>query len=186
MGNADRDKWDARHAVADEPAEAPSWLDELDAELPREGRALDVAAGRGRIALWAARRWLDVTAADISPVGLERAREAASREGLTLRTQALDLEEEPLPDGPFAWISCFHYRQPALWPAMIARLAVGGVLVAEIATVQNLERHAHPSRRFLAEPNELLRAASDLHVVHYREGWEDDRCTARLVAKRAG
>lgn len=181
MASEDRAKWDARHARA-RTGEAPRWLETL--ELPREGRALDVAAGTGRLALFAARRGLAVTAVDISPVGLAIAERAAAGEGLSLDTIALDLEETPLPEGPFALITCFHYRQPSLWPAMKARLAPGGVLLAELFTVTNLERHAHPSRRWLSPPNELLALAEGLETITYREGWFDDRHTARLAARR--
>lgn len=186
MAKDDRERWDARYrAEAASERAAPAWLDALDEELPRTGRALDVAAGSGRIALWAARRGLDVTAVDVSPVGLALAEEAARAAGLALTTIAIDLEEAPLPDGPFSLIACFHYRQLELWPRMIARLDRGGVIVSEILTARNLERHAHPSRRWLAEPNELLRCAAGLEIVSYREGWLDDRSAARIVARRA-
>ncbi len=186
MSSEDREKWDARYA-SERPGErvAPARLNEIDSEVPRAGRALDVAAGSGRLALWAARRGLEATAVDVSPVGLALAREAAEAEGLAMRTLAVDLEQAPLPDGPFALITCFHYRQPDLWPAMKARLASGGVIVSEILTARNLERHAHPSRRWLAEPNELLGWCDGLEIVFYREGWLDDRNLARIVARRS-
>lgn len=190
MSEADRAKWDARWAEAT-PGAPPRWLDTLDAELPRAGRALDVAAGAGRLALYAARRGMDAVAIDVSPVGLARAADAARAEGLALTPVTCDLEADPtLPAGPFALVTCFHYEQPALWPAMIAALAPGGLLVAEIATARNLERHARPSRRYLVEPNALLhRVADDLEIVLYREGWlpGDDgieRHLARLAARR--
>jgi SAM-dependent methyltransferase len=186
MSRADRDKWDARYAK-ETPGErvAPAWLAELDAELPREGRALDVAAGSGRLALWAARRGLEAVAVDVSPVGLSLARRAAEAEGLPVSTVERDLAADPrLPDGPFALVTCLHYEQPDLWPALRAALGPAGVLVAEIATVRNLERHAHPSRRYLVAPNELLARRGELELVYYREGWLDGRHVARLLARR--
>jgi ubiquinone/menaquinone biosynthesis C-methylase UbiE len=53
----------------------------LDDLLPRRGRALDVAGGTGRHALWLARRGLDTTLADVPQVALEKAAAAASEEG---------------------------------------------------------------------------------------------------------
>ena len=58
------------------------------------------------------------------------------------------------------------------------------MLACEIATLRNLERNPKPSRRFLLEPNELLRLCAPLEIVAYREGWHADRCDARLLARR--
>ncbi|MFW5920906.1 MAG: class I SAM-dependent methyltransferase [Polyangiales bacterium] len=186
MSGADRERWDARYRAGGGYGRRapPRWLDEVDGHLPRQGRALDVASGTGRIAVWLARRGLDVTAVDVSPVGLSLAREVAADEGVRLATEIADLERDPLPDGPYELIACVDYRQPSLFPEMVARLAPGGVLVAQLATVHNLERHQKPSRRFLAEPGELREAAGDLDVLLYGEGWYEDRHVARLVARR--
>lgn len=183
MPDADREKWDARHAEAGPgPAPAPAWLADHDALLPREGRALDVASGAGRLALWARARGLEVTAIDISGVGLARLRAAAPDVVAIER----DLELEPrLPRGPFDLVTCFHYRQLSLWPAMTAVLGRGGVLVAELLGVANLERHAHPSRRWLADPGELRAAAAGLDVLYADEGWLGDRYSARLIARKS-
>jgi SAM-dependent methyltransferase len=185
MSEEDRDRWDRRWGDGSHnEGDPPVWLAELDAELPREGPALDLAAGAGRATLWLARRGLRVTALDVSAVGLERCRERAAREGLQVETRVHDLATTPLPAGPWALIGCFAYLQRELFPAMIARLAPGGVLACEITTSRNLERHARPSARFLVEPNELLRLAAPLEVVYYREGWLEGRARARLVARK--
>lgn len=153
--------------------------------LPRAGRALDVAAGSGRIALWAAARGLEVTALDISPVGLAKIRATAASRGVLVDAVERDLEVDPrLPPGRFALVTCLHYRQPTLVPAMRAALEVGGVLVVEALTVKNLERHAHPSRRWLAELGEVRSCADGLELVFYDEGWAGERHSARLLARR--
>ena len=186
MAEDERERWDRIWREAGHEDEGPPrWLVELDAELPRAGRALDVAAGAGRVALYWAARGLETLAVDISVEGLGRARAAAARSGLALQTRALDLEWQPLPDGLFVAISCFHYLQRDLFPKLAERLAPGGVLVCEIATDRNLERHAKPSQRFLLESNELLRLCAPLELVFYREGWQDDRCQAQIVARRS-
>ncbi len=184
MAHQDREKWDQRYRAGDYGQGDPTWMRELADEIPSEGSALDVAAGAGRIAIWLARRGLSVTAVDISPVGLALAREAASDEGVTIKTVAMDLEREVLPEGPFQLITCFHYRQRALFPILASQLAPEGVIVAELLTVKNLEKQARPSRRWLSEPNELLRDCPALEVLFYRETWIDGRHLARLVAKR--
>ncbi|MEM1417097.1 MAG: class I SAM-dependent methyltransferase [Myxococcota bacterium] len=184
MADADREKWDARYRSGQHPGGEPSWLREFEGELPGEGKALDVAAGSGRVSVYLARRGLSVTAIDISPVGLALAREAASDEGLEIRTQAIDLERQPLPEGPFDLVACFHYRQRALFPVILSQLEPGGMVVAELPTLRNLERQMRPSKRWLAEPNELLRDCGSLEVLYYREGWLGERHLARLIARR--
>ena len=158
MAESDRIKWNQQYAQASEINLAPpKWLAEIESLLPRQGCALDIAAGAGRLAIWMAGQGLDVLAVDISSAGLELARQEALAKGLKINTQSEDLEAEPLPDGPFDVITCFNYRQRDLFPHIRERLKVGGYLLAEVATVANLERHAHPSLRYLAGPDELLR-----------------------------
>jgi 2-polyprenyl-3-methyl-5-hydroxy-6-metoxy-1,4-benzoquinol methylase len=147
------------------------------------GRALDVAAGAGRVALWLARAGLEVTAVDVSAVGLARARSAASAAGLAIATRVLDLEREPLPAGPFDVVTCFHYLQRDLFPALAQRLAPGGILACEIATVRNLERHARPGRRFLLEPGEIRILVAPLEILLHEEGWFGERALARVAAR---
>lgn len=181
MADEDRTKWDARYEASGSPGAPPSWLDAFDAILPRSGRALDVASGTGRVALWARARGLEVTAVDISAVGLERLRLIAP----DIVTVERNLELDPrLPRGPFALITCFRYRQLSLWPAMKSVLAPGGLLVAEVLGVANLERHAHPSRRWLADPGELLEGARGLEVVHAESGWSDDQYSERIIVRK--
>jgi len=189
MAEYDRIKWDQRFAQAGKIDLAPpNWLQEVDAEvdaaLPRQGYALDIAAGAGRLAIWLAGRGLDVLALDISPVGLELARQAAVAKGLQIETLSADLEAEPLPEGPFDVVTCFNYRQRDLFPFIRERLKVGGFLLAEVATVPNLERHAHPSLKYLAEPGELRQDCAPLEIVYYREGWSNGRASARVLARK--
>src|SRR5262245_39260472 len=182
---SDRERWDAAYRTgAHAEARAPEWLAALDAELPRTGRALDVAAGTGRIACFWAARGLATLAVDVSPEALRLAREAAARDGLALETRALDLARDPLPAGPFAAPRLLHYLQRDLFPKLVALLAPGGVIACEIATVRNLERHAKPSARFLLEAHELARLLVPLEVGFYEEGWSDDRFVARALARR--
>lgn len=67
--------WDARYAGRDLvwSHEPNTFLAREAADLP-PGRALDLACGEGRNALWLAERGWRVTAADFSPVALDKAR----------------------------------------------------------------------------------------------------------------
>ena len=109
----------------------------------------------------------------------------ARRRGLALQAQRLDLEEQPLPAGPWDLIINLDYLWRPLFKAYPSRLRPGGLLVFAQPTVQNLERHAHPSARFLLECGELATLVQDLEILHCDEAWRaDGRHVARLVARR--
>jgi SAM-dependent methyltransferase len=76
----DAQAWDERYAAADLVWSAtPNQFvaEELDGLRP--GRALDLASGEGRNALWLAERGWQVTALDFSRVALDKGRALASR-----------------------------------------------------------------------------------------------------------
>jgi 2-polyprenyl-3-methyl-5-hydroxy-6-metoxy-1,4-benzoquinol methylase len=162
-----------------------SLVTELEPILPKKGRALDLAGGRGRHALWLARLGLDVTLVDVSGVGLELARQAAESAGVKLETEQRDLEAAPFPAGPWDLILCFHYLQPSLFTAFPEALAPGGLLIFVQPTMKNLERHTRPSARFLLQEGELRGLVQGLEILRYDEGWlQEDRHEARVVARR--
>jgi SAM-dependent methyltransferase len=74
----DANEWDERYAAADLVWSAgPNvWVETITGELP-PGRALDLAAGECRNALWLAERGWTVTAVDFSGVALDRAQSLA-------------------------------------------------------------------------------------------------------------
>lgn len=184
MSDAERERWDERYREGAGATEPSSFLLSLDDRLPRRGRALDLAGGRGRHAVWLARRGLDVTLADVSEVGLRLAREAAESEGVRIRTVAVDLERDPAPPGPWDVIVVFHYLHRPLFERFPELLAPGGLLVYCQPTRRNLERHERPPARFLLEEGELPRLLGPLEVVRHEEGWlEEGRHEARVVAR---
>ena len=64
-------------------------------------RVLDVATGSGNAALAAARRYCEVAGADYVPALLQKGRERATVEGLTVEFREGDAEELPFPDASF-------------------------------------------------------------------------------------
>jgi SAM-dependent methyltransferase len=70
-------------------------------DLRPGNRVLDVAAGNGNATLAAARRWCEVTSTDYVPALLERARERAAAERLTVDFREADAEALPFPDASF-------------------------------------------------------------------------------------
>ena len=185
MSEADRESWNARHAEAAGPGDPAPFLVGLDPVLPRQGRALDVAGGRGRHALWLARRGLATTLVDVSDVALFAAADEARAAGLALETLRIDLERSPLPPGPWDVIASFYFLQRRLFAAYGGALAPGGWVVVAHPTRTNLTRHARPGPEHLLDDGELPGLVTGVDVVSYEEGWfESGRHEARLVARR--
>jgi SAM-dependent methyltransferase len=64
-------------------------------------KVLDVAAGNGNVTLAAARRWCDVTSTDYVEALLDRGRERAKADRLSVTFQQADAESLPFADGAF-------------------------------------------------------------------------------------
>ncbi|MCK6590443.1 MAG: class I SAM-dependent methyltransferase [Polyangiaceae bacterium] len=186
MSDTERIKWNAKYNGEGAPRDPSCLLLELDNLLPTRGKALDLAGGGGRHAIWLARRGLDVTLADISESGLAIARAAAKEAGVHLTTVAVDLDTDPLPEGPWDLIFVFHYlNRPLFTGAVPPALAPGGLFVLIHPTRANLARHPKPGPNFLLEDGEIQSLAPDLEILRCEEGWlGEGRHEARLVAKR--
>lgn len=88
--------WDERYADSRQWSTTPNqFVAEALADLP-PGRALDLACGEGRNALWLAGLGWSVTALDFSSVGIERGRSAAQQAGLAVDWVVGDALTHPL------------------------------------------------------------------------------------------
>jgi SAM-dependent methyltransferase len=182
VAEPDGTRWDARHAAGPDLAPEPPAALHANTELvPTSGDALDVACGRGAVVVWLAERGLRVDAVDVSPVGLAAGAALARRRGVGERVRwwRHDLDAG-LPDacpGPYAVVVCQRYRDPALYPALAARLAVGGLLVVTV-----LSTVGGTSGRWRAEPGELSAAFPHLEVLAAAEGDGEAHVVARRPA----
>ena len=186
MSQFDREKWDQKYRDGQHAGAEPSaLLTVLDPWLPASGRAVDVAGGAGRHAVWLASRGLETTLLDISTVALDLATTRAQDAGWVINTQAIDLETDPFPAGPWDVIVGFHFLQRNLFDAFKTQLADGGVLIYAQPTMRNLERHARPPADFLLEAHELVSLVAPMKIELYREGWlEEGRHEALVVARK--
>jgi len=79
VGVVDRHDWDARYAETELVWSAePNRFVETELAALAPGRALDLAAGEGRNAIWLATRGWTVTVVDFSRVALEKASNLAA------------------------------------------------------------------------------------------------------------
>ena len=103
MSELERAKWDERYRNGSyenrthPTALLAEWLPQLS-----RGRALDVACGAGRDALFLAAAGYRVDAVDISAVALDRGRPAALEHGLDVRWLCADLDDGRIETSPRA------------------------------------------------------------------------------------
>jgi SAM-dependent methyltransferase len=177
-----------------DPAPAAFLVQQLH-RLPK-GKALDVAAGSGRHALFLASHGYQVDAIDRDEQKLTQLASAARARQLVVVTRTVDLEQ-PAPYEPdlgketYDVIVVFFYLYRSLIPYLLDALKPGGVLVYETFTIDNYFHYNHPKRwDFCLAHNELLRMASSLQILHYDEGAHEGGhgqgpvYTAQLLAQK--
>ncbi|WP_329532016.1 methyltransferase domain-containing protein [Streptomyces sp. NBC_01450] len=91
------------------------------------GRAVDLAAGEGRNAVWLAERGWDVDAVDFSAVALAKAETLAAERGVQLRTHCTDLTAWDAPEAAYDLALIAYLQLP--WPqvSQVLRLAATAV-----------------------------------------------------------
>ena len=182
VSEADRRRWDERHAEAG-PASGdpgpPSVFAAIEDLFPVEGRALEIASGRGELSVWLALRGVDVLGVDVSPVAIEFARELAQRSGVAdqCRFEVWDLDEGLPPGPPMDLVVCHMYREPRLDRELIERLAPRGLLA-----IASLSEVGGEPGRFHARPGELREAFAELEILADGEG----DGVAFLIARNSG
>jgi len=177
--------WDERYKSGERRAEdldaAPTPLLVETVEKLPPGKALDLACGSGRNALWLAERGWNVTAVDGSAVAIEILRSRASERGVTVNARVADLEKSDYQIEPSRWdlIAICYYLQRDLFEPVKQGVAPGGIL---ISIVHITEPGEEPTAHRL-KPDELNRYFQDWEILHYREGKPNDTAHQRSVAE---
>jgi len=197
VADSDRERWNRRYS--DRRAERPMhwgptrWFPEIQRQLQPphpDARALDLACGPGRNAVWLAEQGWHVDAWDLSDVALDILREGlkervADARPLAVHPVQVDLDVAVIPPGTYDLIANILFLDRRLWPQMAAALKPGGLLVFETFVNRPGGRTSEVSPAHLLETGEL-RAAFEvlgLTVLSYAE--DTERGTARLLARRS-
>ena len=178
MSREDRARWDARHAAGGALSPVPPGVvmgvPALVDAFPTAGRALDVACGRGGVAVWLALRGLAVDAVDVSPIGLGAGARLATAHGVGGRVRWI---VHDLPGG-YDVVVCQLFRDPARYAALAAAVAPGGLLA--VTVLAQVDAGPGP---FRAAPGELRTAFPGLSVLRYREADGAATLLARAPAR---
>lgn len=182
MSSDDKARWDDRYASGDyRPSHEPSHLVEEVAGYLGSGRALVLACGTGRNALYLASQGLQVDAVDISDVAIGMARAEAGRRGFDVTWQIADVDGFEMGVSRYDLITMIRYTNRDLWPRLVPALTDDGWLLME----QHLKtRHevAGPANEFRVAPGEMLEAFTQLRVIEYFEEYRRSETTGRMIA----
>ncbi len=132
----DSDAWNERYRSRDDLvwAEAPNRFVEAECAGLPPGRALDLACGEGRNAVWLAGLGWHVTAVDWAEAAIDKARALAQRRGVEVEWVVADLVAfEPVRDSYDLVVLSYLQVPPedraVIWPAAASAVAPGGTIL---------------------------------------------------------
>jgi len=159
MAQSDRERWDQRYAnPITSPKQGPTPLLIRHAPPSYPGiRALELACGLGRNALWLAEQGYQVDAIDISHEALRRAYREMLRRGLSGRVHWIqaDLDHFPLPRYDYDLVYVFRFLDRRLFPAIRARVRPGGLVIYQTLNIRHREQFPNTHPDHMLEPGEL-------------------------------
>ncbi len=155
--------------------------------LPESAKALDVAMGTGRNAVYLAQRGYNVDGIDISQEAIEAAVALAQREGVSINTKLADLESGyHLPQDAYDVIICFNYLHRPLIDKIKNALKPGGFIIYETFIVDQAQFGRPRNPYHLLEHNELLDMFGDFRCLRYHEGiYPGPKAVAGIVAQKS-
>lgn len=186
--------WDERFEAGDYPEDPdPSPVLRRYVDSLPDGRALDLATGTGRNAVFLATEGYEVDAIDKSRPGLETARENARDRGVADRVDWIqaDLEDYTFPADRYDVITISFYRAIDQFTEIKGALRPDGVLFVEHHLRSTDDVEVGPSGdRYRFAANELLHACLDLTALYFdavTEDREDGRtaATTRILARNS-
>ncbi|MGZ3515314.1 MAG: class I SAM-dependent methyltransferase [Thermodesulfobacteriota bacterium] len=188
---ADQKRWDKRFgekefALGKEPN---PFLKKNIHLLPR-GKALDIATGEGRNAVFLAQHGFEVDAVDISKKGLRKAQELSREKGVKINTFAVDLDRFQIEKERYDLIANFYFLKRRLIPRIKKGLRKGGRVIFEtyILDHRELGTGGPKQAKYFLKTNELIRFFKNFRILFYREGTFREggkrKAVASLIAEK--
>jgi 2-polyprenyl-3-methyl-5-hydroxy-6-metoxy-1,4-benzoquinol methylase len=188
---ADQKRWDERFgkkefAFGKEPN---PFLKKYIHLLPR-GKALDIASGEGRNAVFLAQHGFEVDAVDISDRGLKKAQKLARDKGVKINTLFVDLDQYQIEKEQYNLIANFYFLRRRLIPRIKKGLKKGGKVIFETYLLEHrtLGTGGPKQAKYFLKPNELLRLFKNFRILFYREGIFKEggrkKAVASLIAEK--
>jgi tellurite methyltransferase len=177
--------WDKRYRSGDRADDdlnvAPNPLVVETAKDLVPGKALDLACGTGRNALWLAEHGWKVTAVDGAPAAIEILNNRAADRGLKIETIVADLEKAEYRIEPSQWdlIAICYYLQRDLFEPAKDGLKPRGIPISIVHVTEPGEEPTPYSLR----SGELEGYFTGWEILHRYEGKANDLAHHRAVAE---
>jgi SAM-dependent methyltransferase len=171
------------------PAQLLLEYETLFTEEALPGPILDLACGSGQNGIFLAQKGLPVICCDKSPEALNRVKQLAAKNGVTVKLWQVDLEESetnPLGKDLYGGIIVFRYLYRPLILGIKEALKKSGILVYETFTIDQPKFGKPYNPNFLLKPGELLAWFRDWKIMHHFEGIKDypPRAIAQIVCQK--
>ncbi len=170
MSGEDKVHWNEAYATLPAPeasAPAPFLAENFPLLIP--GRTLDVAAGRGRNAVFLAAHGHRVLAVDVARTALEAIDPRAA-----IDVAQVDLDHPCFRARSVDNVVSINFLDRRLFPEMVGWLKPGGVLLFDTFLIDQRGRGHPRNPAFLLGHNELIDRIRGLRILRYREGLVDD------------
>jgi SAM-dependent methyltransferase len=167
-----RDRWNRKYDSEELLwSETPNRFLVAEAEGLPAGRALDLACGEGRNAIWLAGRGWAVTAVDFAEIALAKAARRAEEGGVQVELVNADLLDWVPDERAFDLVLVFYLQLPAAELRTVlgraaAAVAPGGTFLLVGHDLRNLaEGHGGPSEpAVLYTPDDVVAALPELEI----------------------
>jgi len=170
---ADQKRWDKRFGREEFAfGKEPNPFLKKHIRLLPKGKALDIAAGEGRNAVFLAQHGFEVDAVDISDRGLKKAQKLARDKGVKINTLLVDLDQYQIEKEQYDLIANFYFLRRRLIPRIKKGLKKGGRVIFETYLLEHrtLGTGGPKQAKYFLKPNELLGLFKDFRILFYREG----------------
>lgn len=152
-----------------------------------ECRALDIACGSGRDAVFLAMMGFQTEAWDVLPDAVALCDDLARRHHVSVTTRQRDVEADPtIETACYDLVACFSFLHRPLVPRIAAAVRPGGFVV--------YETFVHPQRELFGKPRRDAHLLESAELPRWFEGWQirtshegltaPRRFTASLIARK--
>jgi 2-polyprenyl-3-methyl-5-hydroxy-6-metoxy-1,4-benzoquinol methylase len=158
--------------------------------LLSKGKALDLASGEGRNAVFLAQHGFKVDAVDISEMGLRKTQEFARKREVNVHSILADLDTYQIKRGEYDLVTNFYFLNRDIIQRIRKGLKKGGMVIFETYLLEHRRLHTGGPRnpKYFLKANEPLQLFKGFRILVYREGIFEEggrrKAIASLIAQK--